>query len=29
VAQNLGPFVTKRAAVQFEWSAALPSDLPG
>jgi hypothetical protein len=29
VAENLGPFVTERAAVQFEWSAALPSDLPG
>ena len=29
VAELLGPFVTKRAAVQFEWSAALPQDLPG
>ncbi|HYT38976.1 MAG TPA: Dabb family protein [Acidimicrobiia bacterium] len=29
VAELLGPFVTKRAAVQFEWSAALPTDLPG
>ena len=29
VAERLGPFVTERAAVQFEWSAALPSDLPG
>lgn len=29
VAELLGPFVTKRAAVQFEWAAALPSDLPG
>ena len=25
----LGPFVVKRAAVQFEWPAALPPDLPG
>ena len=25
----LAPFVAKRASVQFEWSAALPSDLPG
>jgi hypothetical protein len=29
VAELLAPFVTKRAAVQFEWSLALPSDLPG
>ena len=29
VAEMLGPFVTERAAVQFEWSAALPQDLPG
>ena len=29
VAELLGPFVTKRAAVQFDWAAALPSDLPG
>jgi len=25
----MAPFITKRAAVQFEWSAALPPDLPG
>ena len=25
----MGPFVTQRAAIQFDWSAALPSDLPG
>ena len=25
----MAPFVAKRAAVQFEWSAALPPDLPG
>jgi hypothetical protein len=29
VAELMGPFVTKRAAVQFEWPAALPPDLPG
>jgi len=29
VAELLAPFVSKRAAVQFEWSAALPTDLPG
>ena len=29
VADLLGPFVTKRASVQFAWSAALPTDLPG
>ena len=29
VAALLGPFVAERAAVQFEWSAALPPDLPG
>jgi hypothetical protein len=29
VAERIAPFVTKRAAVQFEWAAALPSDLPG
>lgn len=29
VAELLGPFVTKRASVQFEWQAALPPDLPG
>jgi hypothetical protein len=29
VAELLGPFVTKRAAVQFEWPSALPTDLPG
>jgi hypothetical protein len=29
VSELLAPFVTKRAAVQFEWSAALPPDLPG
>jgi hypothetical protein len=25
----LGPFVVERAAVQFEWPTALPTDLPG
>jgi hypothetical protein len=29
VAELMAPFVTKRAAVQFEWPAALPPDLPG
>ena len=29
VKELLGPFVAKRAAVQFEWPAALPPDLPG
>jgi hypothetical protein len=29
VAEVMGPFVTKRAAVQFKWAAALPTDLPG
>lgn len=29
VAEMLAPFVIKRAAVQFEWPAALPPDLPG
>jgi hypothetical protein len=29
VAELMAPFVTKRAAVQFEWAAALPPDLPG
>ena len=29
VKEFLAPFVAKRASVQFEWSAALPSDLPG
>jgi hypothetical protein len=29
VADLLAPFVTKRASVQFEWAAALPTDLPG
>ena len=29
VSELMVPFVTQRAAVQFEWSAALPSDLPG
>ena len=29
VKELLGPFVAKRAAVQFEWTAALPPDLPG
>ena len=26
---RLAPFVAKRASVQFEWAAALPTDLPG
>jgi hypothetical protein len=25
----IGPIVQKRAAVQFEWPSALPTDLPG
>jgi hypothetical protein len=29
VAELLAPFVTQRASVQFEWPAALPTDLPG
>ena len=29
VSELLAPFVTARAAVQFEWPAALPPDLPG
>jgi Stress responsive A/B Barrel Domain len=29
VKELLGPFVAKRAAVQFEWPVALPPDLPG
>jgi stress responsive alpha/beta barrel protein len=29
IADLLAPIITARTAVQFEWSAALPSDLPG
>ena len=29
VTELLAPFVAHRAAVQFEWPAALPPDLPG
>ena len=29
IAELLAPFVAARAAVQFEWTAALPPDLPG
>jgi hypothetical protein len=29
VAELLAPFVAGRVAVQFEWPAALPPDLPG
>ena len=29
VGERLAPFVIKRAAVQFEWPTALPTDLPG
>ena len=29
VSELLGPFVVKRAAVQFEWPSAMPTDLPG
>jgi hypothetical protein len=29
VKERLAPFVAKRAAVQFEWTSALPPDLPG
>jgi len=29
VKERLAPFVAARAAVQFEWPAALPTDLPG
>lgn len=29
IAELLAPFITGRAAVQFEWTAALPPDLPG
>lgn len=28
-AELIGPFVVERAAVQFEWPSALPTDLPG
>jgi len=29
IAEFIAPIVQKRAAVQFEWPAALPPDLPG
>ena len=29
VKERLAPFVATRVAVQFEWPAALPTDLPG
>ena len=29
VKERIGPFAVQRAAVQFEWPAALPPDLPG
>ncbi|HVW31613.1 MAG TPA: Dabb family protein [Acidimicrobiia bacterium] len=29
VAEHIAPIVTARAAVQFEWPAGLPADLPG
>jgi hypothetical protein len=29
VSELLAPFVARRAAVQFDWPAALPPDLPG
>jgi hypothetical protein len=29
VKERLAPFVASRAAVQFEWPTALPTDLPG
>jgi hypothetical protein len=29
IAELIKPFVTERTAVQFEWAAALPPDLPG
>jgi len=29
VKERLAPFVATRASVQFEWPAALPTDLPG
>lgn len=29
IAEFIGPIVKARASVQFEWPAALPTDLPG
>jgi hypothetical protein len=29
IAELITPIITARAAVQFEWPAALPPDLPG
>ncbi len=29
IAELITPIITARAAVQFEWTAALPPDLPG
>lgn len=29
IAEHIAPIVSARAAVQFEWQAALPTDLPG
>ena len=29
IAEFIAPIVKRRAAVQFEWPAALPTDLPG
>jgi stress responsive alpha/beta barrel protein len=29
IAELIAPIITARAAVQFEWSSALPPDLPG